>query len=144
MLVTKAWRCNLGLVVSVLRVNLVFFHPRPPSVVALVYRACPCRDQRVCHRVQGDSVAKRQPCACDWCVSCHLVSVCGLVLCDRVPHCKTVILQTSCDSCVLWHVGILTQRAIVPGRWPHSSHDTSYLPSIVPSWLLEMLMLEIV
>ena len=56
MLVTKAWRCNLGLVVSVLRVKLVVGHPRPPSVEALVYRGCPCRDPPVCHRVQDDSV----------------------------------------------------------------------------------------
>ena len=57
MLVTKAWRCNLGLVVSVLRVKLVVGHPRPPSVEK---RWCtvgvPCRDPPVCHRVQDDSV----------------------------------------------------------------------------------------
>ena len=33
-------------------------------VRALVYRGCPCRDPPVCHRVQGDSVAKRQPLLC--------------------------------------------------------------------------------
>ena len=34
---------------------------RSVSVRAPVYRGCPCRDPPVCHRVQGDSVAKRQP-----------------------------------------------------------------------------------
>ena len=98
-LVLSFWWC---------RVERVSGHPRPPSVEALVYRGCPCWDPPVCHRVHDDSVAERQPCACGWCVSCHLVSdferVCELVLCDGVPHCKTVILQTNCDSCVLWHV----------------------------------------
>ena len=77
-----------------------------------MYRGCPCPDPPVCHRVQDDSVAKRQPCAYCWCVSCQIVSacerVCELVLCDGVPHCQMVILQTNCDSCVLWHVGTLT------------------------------------
>ena len=39
----------------------------PPTafpVRALVYRGCPCRDPPVCHRVQGDSGAKRQPTLC--------------------------------------------------------------------------------
>ena len=84
-------------------------HPRPPSVEALVYRGCPCQNPPVSHRVQDD-------CACGWCVSCHLVSacerVCELVLCDGVPHCKTVILQTNCDSCALWNVGTLTSFSI--------------------------------
>ena len=66
----------------------------------------------MCHRVQGDSVAERQPCACGWCVSCRLVSacerVCELVLCDGVPHCETCNSPNDCDTCVLWHVGILT------------------------------------
>ena len=34
--------------------------------------------------------------------------VCELVLSDGVPHCKTVILQTHCDSSILWNVGTLT------------------------------------
>ena len=46
---------------------------------ALVYRGCPCRDPPVCHRVQGDSVAKRIP----WlCVLIGVVTSC--VLCARV------------------------------------------------------------
>ena len=77
-----------------------------------MYRGCPRQDPPVCHRVQDDSVAERQPCACGWCVSCHLVSafdgVGELLLCDGVLHCVTLILQTNCDSCVMWHVGILT------------------------------------
>ena len=28
------------------------------------------------------------------------------------PHCKTVTLQTNCDSCIQWHVGILTQTSL--------------------------------
>ena len=111
------WSPRRGAVTLVLsfwwcRVKRVLGHPRPPSVEALVYRRCPCRAPPVCHRVQDDSVAERQPCACGWCVSCHLVSacerVCEHVLCDGVSHCKTVILQTKCASCVLWNVGILT------------------------------------
>ena len=35
--------------------------PTAFTVWAPVYRGCPCRDPLVCHRVQGDSVAKRQP-----------------------------------------------------------------------------------
>ena len=31
---------------------------------APVCRGCPCQDPSVCHRVQGDSVAKRQPSLC--------------------------------------------------------------------------------
>ena len=92
--------------------GVVVGHPRPPSVEALVYCGCPCRDPPVCLRVQDDSVTERQPRACGWCVSCHRVSacdsVCKLLLCDGVLHRETVILQTNCDSRVLWHVGILT------------------------------------
>ena len=55
--------------------------------------------------------------ACGWCVPCHLVSacerVCELVLCHGVLHRETVILQTNCDSCVVWHVGILTESLIL-------------------------------
>ena len=54
---------------------------RPPTafpVRAPVYRGCPCRDSPVCHRVQGDSVAKRQP----LCVLVGVVTSC--VLCARV------------------------------------------------------------
>ena len=92
--------------------KLVVGHPRPPSVEeALVYRGCPCWDPPVCHSVQDDSVAERQPCACGWCVSRHLISacerVCELVVCDGVSHREMVILQTKCDSRVLWHVGIV-------------------------------------
>ena len=87
-------------------------HPRPPSVEALVYRGCPCRDPPVCHRVQDDSVAERQRSECGWCVCFHLVSACErfceLVLCDGVLHRETKIFLTNCDSRVLWHVGILT------------------------------------
>ena len=87
-------------------------HPRPPSVEALVYRGCPCRDPPVCHRVQDDSVAERQRNECGWCVCFHLVSACErfceLVLCDGVLHRETKIFLTNCDSRVLWHVGILT------------------------------------
>ena len=39
----------------------------PPTafpVRAPVCRGCPCRDPPVCHRVQGDSVAKRHPLLC--------------------------------------------------------------------------------
>ena len=99
--VVKAWRCNLGLVVLVSR-EACLGHPRPLSVKALVYRGCPCRDPPVCHRVQEDPAAERQPCACGWCVSCHLVSAC-----ERVCE-LAVIPQTNCDSRVLWNVGILT------------------------------------
>ena len=74
---------------------------QPPSVEALVYRGVSLPG--VCHRVQDDSVAERQPCACGWCVSCHLVSACErvrkLVLCDGVLHRETAILNH-----VLWHV----------------------------------------
>ena len=45
-------------------VELVSGHPRPSSVEAPVYRGCPCRAPPVCHRVQDDSVAKRQPFFC--------------------------------------------------------------------------------
>ena len=75
MLATKAWRCNRGLVVSVLRVKLVAGHPRPPSVEALVYRGCRCQDHQCATKFRM-TVAERQPCACGWCVSCHLVSAC--------------------------------------------------------------------
>ena len=53
-------------------------HPRPPSVEALVYRGCPCPDPPVCHRVQDDSAAKRQP----FFVLVGVVTPC--VLCARV------------------------------------------------------------
>ena len=48
-------------------------HPRPSSVEALVYHGCPCRDPPVFHRVQDDSVAKRQQILC-W-LECVVVSV---------------------------------------------------------------------
>ena len=47
-------------------------------VRAPVYRGCPCRDPLVCHRVQCDSVAKRQP----LCVVVGVGTSC--VLCARV------------------------------------------------------------
>ena len=59
-------------------VEFVSGHPQPSSFEALVYRGCPCRDPPVCHRVQGDSVAKRQP----LCVLVGVVTSC--VLCTRV------------------------------------------------------------
>ena len=95
---------SLGLVVLVVSGGACLGPP--------VYRGCPCQDP-LCHSVQDDSAAERQPCACGWCVSCHRVSacerVCELVLCDGVPHCKTVIVQTNCGSCVLWNGRILTR-----------------------------------
>ena len=95
MLVTKAWRCKpWSCRFGGCRMKRVLGHPRPPSVEALVYRGCPCRDPPVGHRVQDDSVAERQPCACGCCVSCHLVAdfehVCELVLYDGVLHRETV------------------------------------------------------
>ena len=59
-------------------VELVSGHPRPSSVEALLYRGCPCRDPPVCHRVQDDSVAKRQP----FFVLVGVVTSC--VLCARI------------------------------------------------------------
>ena len=51
---------------------------RPPTALSgMVYRGCPCHPP-VCHRVQGDSVAKRQP----LCVLVGVVTSC--VLCARV------------------------------------------------------------
>ena len=57
---------------------LVVGPPTAFPVRAPVYRGCPCRDPPVCQRVQGDSVAKRQPLLCvvgvvTSCVSCARV-----------------------------------------------------------------------
>ena len=67
----------------------------PPTafpVWAPVYRGCPCRDPPVCHRVQGDSVAKRQPSLC------VVVGVLGVVTscvpCARVPRVSRDVLTT--------------------------------------------------
>ena len=39
-----------------------------PPQVRMGVSGCPCRDPTVCHRVQGDSAAKRQPLLCGcWC-----------------------------------------------------------------------------
>ena len=43
---------------------LVFGPPTAFPVWALVYRGFPCRDPPVCHRVHGDSTAKRQAMLC--------------------------------------------------------------------------------
>ena len=60
-----------------------------------VYRGCPCRDPPVCHRVQGDSVAKRQPFFV-WLLvlleSRHHVFV-------RVPRVSRDVITTGCSSC---------------------------------------------
>ena len=128
-LVSWLWWC---------RVKLVVGHPRPPSVEALVYRGCPCRDSPVCHRVQGGSVAERQPCAGGWCVSCRLVSacerVCELVLCDGVPHCETCHSPNNCDTCVLWHVGTLTpaRRQALPCELIVASNCPTPLFNVTP------------
>ena len=37
-----------------------------------------------------------------------MVRVFELVLCDGVPHCDKSNSPNDCDTCVLWHVGILT------------------------------------
>ena len=60
-------------------VELVSGHPRPSSAEALVYCGCPCQDPPVCHRVQSDSVAKRQP----FCVLVGVVTSCVLCACVR-------------------------------------------------------------
>ena len=60
-------------------VELVSGHLRPSSVEALVYGGCPCQDPPVCHRVQSDSVAKRQP----FCVLLGVVTSCVLCACVR-------------------------------------------------------------
>ena len=62
----------------------------PPTtfpVRARVYR-CPCRDLTMCHRVQGDSVAKRQPLLC---VCWSRDVVCALRSCSWscITHCAT-------------------------------------------------------
>ncbi len=64
--------------VVVCRLVEVTSGPRPSSMEALVYRGCPCRDPPVCHRVQDDSVAKREP----FFVLLGVVTPC--VLCARV------------------------------------------------------------
>ena len=52
-----------GLFVLVMRAgrDLLSGLPRPSRVRAPVYRGCPCRDPLGCHRVQDDSLTKRQP-----------------------------------------------------------------------------------
>ena len=93
--------------------KLVAGDARPSSVEALVYLGCPCRDPPVCHRVQDDSVANRQPFSVIVGTSPVMLSrlanvFVSFVLCDGVPHCKIIILQTNFNSCVLWHLRILT------------------------------------
>ena len=82
-----------------------FFPVRAP-----VYRGCPCRDPLVCHRVQGDSVAKRQPfCVCvgvlgvvTSCVPCAQRSTCveGCVYNLFVAHVQKRILTKATMVCV--------------------------------------------
>ena len=88
-------------------VELVSGHLRPSSVEALVYRGCPCRDPPVCHRVQGDSVAKRQP-------FCVLVGVLtSRVLCARVRghvsrSCATEKTYTPARMGALFKLSVVT------------------------------------
>ena len=89
------------------RVRRLSGHPRPSSVEALVYRGCPCRDPPVCHRVQGDSVAKRQP----LCVLVGVVTSC--VLCARVRgrvsrSCATENTYTSARLEALFKLSVVT------------------------------------
>ena len=60
--------------------------PTAFTVWAPVYRGCPCQDPPVCHRVQGDSVAKRQ----------HLLCVVGVVT-SCVP-CARARTSRSCAT----------------------------------------------
>ena len=67
----------------------------PPTafpVRAPVYRGCPCRDPPVCHRVQGDSVAKRQP-------FLVLGVVTSCVHCARIPRVSRDGITTGFSSC---------------------------------------------
>ena len=82
----------------------------PPTafpVWAPVYRGCPCRDPPVCHRVQGDSVAKRQP----FCVLIGVVTSC--VLCARVRgrvsrSCATENTDTPARLEALFKLSVIT------------------------------------
>ena len=58
---------------------------------APVYRGCPCRDPPLCHRIQGDSVAKRQP-------FFVCVGVVGVVT-SCVPRVSRDVMTTGCSSC---------------------------------------------
>ena len=51
---------SFGLVLSC-RKKCLSGHPRPSRVRSPVYRWCPSRDPLGCHRVQDESVTKRQP-----------------------------------------------------------------------------------
>ena len=65
----------------------------PPTaflVRAPVYRGCLCRDPPVCHRVQGDSVAKRQP---------FLVWMSSCVHCARFPRVSRDVITAGCSLC---------------------------------------------
>ena len=78
-------------------VELVVGHPRPSLSGTGVPWVCPCRDPPVCHRVQGDSVAKRQSffvrllvlLECDIMCSLHSRSTCRDVLTTGCSSCAT-------------------------------------------------------
>ena len=91
-LVSRLVGCRLSVV--------VFGCCGPPKAFplgALVYRGCLCRVPPVCHRVQGDSEAKRQP------LLCVVVGVLGVVtscvLCARVPRGPKDVITNICCSC---------------------------------------------
>ena len=95
MLVTLSWRCNLGLVVSVLRVKLVVGLLRrgtglPRGVLAATFQ---CATESRMTQWQSANPVRAV-------VSLSSVMVFRIV--------KRVTLQTNCDSCVRLHVGILT------------------------------------
>ncbi len=75
---THIWLKICLCLVVVCRLVEVTSGPRPSSMEALVYRGFHCGDPPVCHRVQDDSVAKREP----FFVLLGVVTSC--VLCARV------------------------------------------------------------
>ena len=119
MLVTKAWRDNLGLVVVVMsRVACL-----GPSTASLrggtgapwgaLARTHQCAtESRVTLwqsatpvRAVGASPVVLSP------LANVFASLSSLMV---VPHCETCKSPNGCDTCVLWHVGILTCPVVIP------------------------------